>query len=203
MTARILTGVAALFLLGILATGCASGPEADDAGKAKSRAEVMSRINERTRRDFGRKPKKYRPLHDYKLKLEATSRRVFTTGKDAELVFVLRNLDRKPVHLEDWHVAQADNIRLYIQNWFPEMKGPDEKAWIDLNAEPASPDLRYPLDLLPGNQAIISKSLPFVRDLTVSPNAERRYFVKAELTLETVQVATPVFGIAVQRGIGQ
>ena len=183
----------------LLLAGCAGDQtEPSDRGE-RSVTETLSEAALRTRNAWGRKPQTYKPLKNYQLDLYPT-RREFETGKDAELVFALRNTDRKPVRLEDWHLQQSDNIRLLIQNWFPGTEEPDPEAWIPLNEDPADPDLRYPLDLMPGTQALIPKALPFIRDLEVSPGAERRYFVKAELTLETVKVETGVFGIAVRRG---
>ena len=53
-------------------------------------------------------------------------------------------------------------------------------------------------ELLPGNRVSVTKELPFIEKLTVSPGAERRYFVKGELNLKSLRLSTPVAAIAVR-----
>lgn len=150
------------------------------------------------KKSLARKPGKYTPLREYALELIPTSRRDFVAGTEAEITFSLRNNGNTKIRLEDWHVHQPDNIRMWVQNWAPDMKEPDPGAWLELNEDPDPADMRYPADMMPGNALRVSKALSFVRFLQVSPNAERRYFVRAELTLETVKVASDAFGIAVR-----
>jgi hypothetical protein len=44
----------------------------------------------------------------------------------------------------------------------------------------------------------ITKQLPFIDNLTVTPGNERRYFIKAELTLSSVKLSSKVSTVSVR-----
>ncbi len=51
---------------------------------------------------------------------------------------------------------------------------------------------------MPNNEVQIEKELPFVDSLVVSPDGERRYFIKAELNLKSVKVESPLAAVAIR-----
>ena len=74
----------------------------------------------------------------------------------------------------------------------------DGPTWMELYNEVKQPALRYPLDLWPNNRVMISQDFPVVENLVISPGAERRFFIKAKLNLNSVDVESPASAIAVQ-----
>ena len=78
------------------------------------------------------------------------------------------------------------------------MTGPDDSGWIELSFDPKRPPIRYPLELMPGNRVFVTKELPFISKLAVSPGAERRFFIRARLNLTSVDVATETTSIIVR-----
>lgn len=135
----------------------------------------------------------YPPLADYKLSLNLISKRELITGEGGRLMFALKNIDNKPIRLVEWYVNEPYNVQVYCQPWFPGMNGPDPNMWIPIRMEIDPKQTgRFPLDLMPNNEVQIEKELPFVDSLVVSPNGERRYFIKAELNLKSVKVESPL-----------
>ena len=141
----------------------------------------------------------YPPLVDYKLTLNLVSKRELIVGEGGRLMFALKNIDKKPIRLVEWYVNEAYNVQVYCQPWLPEMTGPDPNMWIPIRMEIDPKQTgRFPLDLMPDNEVQIEKELPFVDSLVVSPNGERRFFVKAELNLKSVRVESPLAAVAVR-----
>ncbi len=146
----------------------------------------------------------YEPLKDYQLKLQLVSERVLMAGKPAKLTFSLTNMDpAKPISIPEWHANATQNIQVYCQLWFPDMEKPEEELWVPIEMEAAPAALRQQVDLNPGNQVMVTKLLPFVEYLVIPPGSERRYFIKAELTLDSVKAVSPVAGISVQNPAAQ
>ena len=138
-----------------------------------------------------REEKSYAPVEKAKLSLEMSRERTLAAGGSGELTFVL---------VKEWYSNEPDNIISSCQNFLPGMTSydPDPAAWVRLTAPVRKPAWRYPLKLTPGNRVVISKQLEFIRNLAVSPGSERRYFVRAELNLTSVKVASKVFTISVR-----
>lgn len=140
----------------------------------------------------------YPPLKDAQLSLEIPGKREFIAGEPARIPFLLRNRGTKSVRIAEWYKNEPDNVTVYCQVWFPGAKEPDENLWIELEDERKEPALRYPLDLAPGNMTVVNKDLVFVENLVVSPGAERRYFLRGELNLQSVKLSSPVIAISVR-----
>lgn len=140
---------------------------------------------------------KFAPLKDAKVEFKTLGAMHFKPGEPAELRFGLKNLSDKLLTIPEWHFTAEDNVQLYGQPWLPGMEVPDEKAWVSFNEEIAQPARHFKLDLLPGNQAVVTKKLDFVESLVVSTGAERRYFFKAELNLTSLPRSTGVFVVVV------
>ena len=136
-------------------------------------------------------------IKNARVTFEPVGRLSFDAGKPARLSFALKNVGGRPLRIPEWRMNEVDNIRLFCQPWLPDMTKPDENAWMAMNDEVKKPELRYTLELMPSNQAIVTRDLTFVEDLVVSTGAERRYFVKAELNLTSLPMSTGVFAIAV------
>ncbi len=179
---RMKTGyITAALMLALLGTGCVR--EVTEQPWGKGIAELPE----------------YPPLADYKLSLNLISKRELITGEGGRLMFALKNIDNKPIRLVEWYVNEPYNVQVYCQPWFPGMNGPDPNVWLPIRMEIDPKQTgRFPLDLMPNNEVQIEKELPFVDSLVVSPNGERRYFIKAELNLKSVKVESPLAAVAIR-----
>ncbi len=140
----------------------------------------------------------YPQLARYKLSLKLVGDRTLTAGKPGRVTFSLRNIDDRPLRLVEWYANEPDNLLVYCQLWLPGTTEPDEGLWIPLSFDVKKPATRYPLEIVPGNNILVTKELPFIEKLAVSPDGERRYFIKAVLNLHSVSAESPVAAIAVQ-----
>ena len=153
----------------------------------------------KAKRALGVEPKaSYPKLTGYRLELKLVSPRVMYCGSRGEVTFSLRNADKKSIRLDEWFSNEPDNVVVYCQPWLTGMTGPDDSGWIELSFDPKRPPIRYPLELMPGNRVFVTKELPFISKLAVSPGAERRFFIRARLNLTSVDVATETTSIIVR-----
>ena len=159
---------------------------------------VRTEVNS-TRRALGEREKeKYAPIGSHRLKLELTGNGQIFVGEGGFLTFALINGGEKNVEIKEWYSNEGDNVVLYCQNWLPGMTTYDPQGWVKLEKPPKKPAWRYPLSLTPGNRMFITKQLPFVDTLSITPGSERRYFVKAELTLTSIKLSSKVSTISVR-----
>lgn len=140
---------------------------------------------------------KYKPIPADGFNLRLISKGDVFAGTKTELVFALANNGSKEVTIEEWYSHEPDNMVIKVQPWLTGMKKPDPEAWIELSFELKKPVLHYPLTLLPGNQALISKNLAFIEKLQVSPGKMRRYFVQGVLNLKSLDLKSDVYVIQV------
>jgi len=146
-----------------------------------------------SKRAMGTLPQEsYAPLTDYRLSLRTDSRKTIRVGEGGEITFALRNLDKKNIRIVEWFSNEPDNVVVYCQPWLTGMTAPDEAGWIPLDFDVRMPPIRYPLELMPGNQVLVTKKLDFVDKMAITPGSERRYFIKAKLNLKSVSVESPV-----------
>ena len=158
----------------------------------------------KTKRAMGILPQEsYAELTDYKLELRTDGRKIIRVGEGGEVTFALRNVDKKNIRIDEWFSNEPDNVIVYCQPWLTGMTGPDEQAWTELSFDVRRPPIRYPLELMPGNQVLVTKELPFVDKMAISPGAERRFFLKAKLNLQSVSVTSPVSVLIVRPGDGR
>ena len=139
----------------------------------------------------------YKKVSTKNLCLNLLSKKDVFAGEKTELIFALSNNSQKTVLIEEWYSFEPDNIKLNIQPWLTGMKEPDADGWIELTQTLKKPVLHYPMTLMPGNKALISKKLDFVEKLQVSPGKMRRYFVKAEMNLKSVKLQSEVYVLQV------
>ena len=157
------------------------------------------RTEVKAKRALGVEPQpSYPKLTGYRLDLKQVSPRVMYCGSKGEITFSLRNAGRKSIRLDEWFSNEPDNIVVYCQPWLTGMTGPDDAGWVELSFDPKLPAVRYPLELMPGNRVFVTKELPFVSKLAVSPGAERRFFIRAKLNLTSVDVGTETTSIIVR-----
>ncbi|MDD3886099.1 MAG: hypothetical protein PHI35_04450 [Victivallaceae bacterium] len=149
------------------------------------------------------KPKKaktipvFEPLAEYTLSLRLVGGTVQPAGGDGVITFSLKNTGAKTVTIEEWHLIEPENIRVYCQLWRPDMTEPDADSWIELQQKIKEPVTHVKLELDPGNQVFVGRRLPFISKIKVEPGFELRYFVKAELNLKSVSLASPVAAVYV------
>jgi hypothetical protein len=172
------------FLLGtalIAAAGCAS---------AKSAKRTLG---------YGEKPANYKfeKIKDAKLELVFAGPKTLKAGSPGQVSFALKNVGKKIVSIEEWRMHEQDNLKLECQIWLPGQQEPDPDRWLSLDLPVKQPELRYHLELYPGNQALVTKNLDFVESLVITPGAERRYFIRASLNLTSVKSNSPVAAIAI------
>ena len=157
------------------------------------------RTEVKAKRALGVEPQpSYPKLVGYRLDLKMVSPRVMYSGSKGEITFSLRNAGKKSIRLDEWFSNEPDNIVVYCQPWLTGMTGPDDAGWIELSFDPKLPPVRYPLELMPGNRVFVTKELPFISKLAVSPGAERRFFIRAKLNLTSVDVETETTSIVVR-----
>lgn len=139
----------------------------------------------------------YQPVSPRGLALRMLSKPTLFAGEDAALNFSLINNSRVQKIIPEWYAHEPDNIKLFVQPWLPGETAPAPDGWIELPVEFKKPVMHFPLTLMPGNQVIISKKLPFIRKLQVSPGMSRRYFIRAELNLKSLKLTTDTIAIQV------
>ena len=165
---------------------------------------TSTRPERKAKRAMGTLPQEsYAPLTDYKLALRTDSRKILNVGEGGEITYALRNLDKKNIRIVEWFSNEPDNVIVYCQPWLTGMTQPDEQAWMELSFDVRRPPIRYPLELMPGNQVLVTKTLPFVDKLAISPGSERRFFLRAKLNLTSVSVTSPVSVLIVRAGDGK
>ena len=151
------------------------------------------------KRALGERAKdKYAPLKGYRLKLEMVGNGRLYAGDGGIVTFSLENCGNKKIEIEEWFSNESDNIVISCQNYLPGMTTFDPAAWVKLETPPRQPAWRFPLQLAPGNKVTVSKALPFVDKLAVTPGSERRYFIRAELNLKSVSAVSRVTVISVR-----
>ena len=184
-TRMILMVLSAAVAVGV--AGCAGG---DEERKSKRAMGVLPQES-------------YAELADYKLELRTDKRNILRVGEGGKVTFSLRNMDKKNIRIVEWFSNETDNVIVYCQPWLTGMTEPDEQAWTELSFDVRRPPIRYPLELMPGNQVLVTKELPFVDKLAISPGAERRFFIKAKLNLQSVSATSPVSVLIVRPGDGR
>lgn len=145
-----------------------------------------------------REKEEYPRIADCKLELQMVGSHIFSAGEPATVSFRLKNLGSKSVRIEEWRVNDNDNLLVFCQLWTPDMSEPYPDAWIPLNGGIPERSRRSPLELYPGNLTTLSRELPFIEKLVVPEKKERRYFVKAKLNLQSVELESPVSAILVR-----
>ena len=158
----------------------------------------------KSKRAMGTLPQEsYAPLSDYKLALRTDSRKIIRVGEGGNITFALRNLDKKSIRIVEWFSNESDNVIVYCQPWLTGMTDPDEQAWTELSFDVRRPPIRYPQHLIAWHQVLVTKELPFVDKLAITPGSERRYFIKAKLNLQSVSATSPVSVLIVRPGKGK
>ena len=141
---------------------------------------------------------KYEKISSEFLSLNLLTTPVVYAGKSASLIFALRNFGSKEIKIQEWYKEEPDNIIMYIQPYLPGMKAPDPDAWIEINdVNETKQRFHYPLSLMPDNQVMVTKKLPFISKIRISPGKERRFFLKAKLNLKSVDLSSDVIVIKV------
>lgn len=140
--------------------------------------------------------KHFDPIPDAKLKLEVVGNRQLVSGVDDSITLRLTNKG-KYIRIEEWYMKEADNFIVYYQPWKPGTKDPDPTAWEVIWPVPLERPVRYPLDMSPNVAVLVRFGLPFLDGIKVTPGKERRFFLRAMLSLKTVKAETDVFAISV------
>ena len=140
---------------------------------------------------------KYKKISADGLELRSFGKGVVRGGRPANLTFALKNNSNRMVRISEWFSNESDNLVIFIQPWISGMVEPDEQKWIRLDFDYKKPIFHYPITLMPGNQVLVNKELGVVEKLIVQPGDERRFFIRAALTLESLQLVSNVFVLTV------
>ena len=140
---------------------------------------------------------KFEPIPNAKLKLEAVGRRELISGIDDSITLKLTNIGQKAIRIEEWYMKEVDNFVVYYQPWKPGTTDPDPRAWEVIYPVTLERPKRYPLDMSPGVNVLVRFGLPFLDGLKVTPGKERRFFLRATVSLRTVSAESEVFAISV------
>lgn len=142
--------------------------------------------------EFDTPGKKYAPVNPAGLKIQLISKPVIHAGKSASLIFSLRNQSNNRINIREWLSNEPDNLVLYVQPYLTGMTAPDPASWTKLELPRKRPVIHYPLILMPENQVLVTKNLDFIAKLYVPPRSERRFFLRAESTLQSLKLASEV-----------
>ncbi len=130
--------------------------------------------------------KEYKKITATDLYLNLVSKPQLVAGGSGELVFALRNAGAKRVNIPEWLRNEPENVKLFVQPFLPGMKSPDPENWIEVVDPVQQPVIHSPLILMPDNQVMVSKKLEFVSKMRVAPGMERRFFLKAQINLKSL-----------------
>ena len=139
----------------------------------------------------------YKPIKNPTLSLKMLGKPIRYAGEKAIFTFALSNTGNRVMEIPEWFSYEPDNLVLYVQPRTTDMIAPKEEYWIKLDFDPRKPVFHYPLILMPSNQVMISKELPVIEKLQLPPHTERRFFMKAELALTSVKLASEVVELRV------
>ena len=139
----------------------------------------------------------YKPVPTRGLSLRMPGKTTVYAGEKTALTFAIANNGSKAVTIAEWYSCEPDNLIIMVQPWLTGMKEPDPDNWIELSFDLKKPVMHYPMTLLPGNQAMVAKELPFVEKLQVSPGMARRFFVKAKTNLKSLPLESEVITLQV------
>ena len=140
---------------------------------------------------------KYSKVSPDGLELRVFGKTTVRAGRPAELTFALANHSSRTVRIAEWYSYEPDNILILVQPCLSGMIEPDPEKWIPLDFEFKRPVFHYPITLMPGNQVLVTKEAGFIEKLVISPGDERRFFVRAVLTLESLNLASNIFMLRV------
>ncbi|MCQ2379013.1 MAG: hypothetical protein MJ016_07415 [Victivallaceae bacterium] len=142
--------------------------------------------------------RKAQRIGDSSLTLQLVGSRDKIAGQKEHITFRLKNEGPAPVTLPDWRTEALDNLVVECQVWFPGTEIPDDALWLTISEPPETSPTRYPLTLDPENLVTIDVPLDFIESLRISPGAERRYFIRARLQLDSAEAASPVAAFTVR-----
>ena len=142
--------------------------------------------------------KKAQRIDTPSLTLQMVGSRDKFAGEKTHITFRLKNEGASPVTLPDWRGEALDNLVVECQVWFPGTEKPDDDLWLTVAEPPEKSPTRYPLTLDPENLVTIDVPLEFIEALRISPGAERRYFVRARLQLDSAAAESPVAAFTVR-----
>ena len=142
----------------------------------------------------------YKPVDARNLSLKMLSIPTVYAGEKTSLIFALGNDGNRTVSIPEWYTWEQDNLTLYVQPWLTGMTEPHPDGWTELSFDLKTPVMHYPVTLLPGNKVMITKELPFIEKIHVSPGKYRRYFVKGKLNLKSLPLESKVIELQVLPG---
>lgn len=137
------------------------------------------------------------PAESSDLSFQMISKPTVCAGEKTALIFALSNDGNRSISIPEWYTWEQDNVVLFVQPWLTGMTEPHPESWIELSFDMKQPVMHYPVTLLPGNKVIVTKELPFIEKLQVSPGKARRYFVKAKLNLKSLPIESEVITLQV------
>ncbi|MDD3153360.1 MAG: hypothetical protein PHS41_00715 [Victivallaceae bacterium] len=143
-------------------------------------------------------PHDFKPIEGAKFTLAPVGNLRLIGDLDPRITLCLINAGKSTVRIDEWYMAESDNIKLRYQLWLPGTTAPDPAKWRKIEPVIEKNPARYPIDLMPGNRILITLRLPFVEDLRVSPGKEVRFFLQAETNLKSIHAQTKVFSVSVQ-----
>ena len=141
---------------------------------------------------------KYQPVSAKNLSLRLVGKPVVFAGEQSALTFALYNTGSKSISIPEWYSNESDNLVIFAQPWLTGMKTPDPDNWTELSFDLKQPVFHHPLVLMPGNQVLVTQTLPFVEKIrNISQGMERRYFIKSKINLKSLQLESEVMTLKV------
>lgn len=138
----------------------------------------------------------YEPIAGAKLELSVVGSRQLVSGIDDSITFRLTNLGGD-LQIPEWYAKDIDNLIVSYQPWLPGTEEPIASNWQTLTPVIVEPIVRFPLTIPTKSSVLIRAGLPFLENIQVTPGKERRFFIKAELNLRSINAQSKVFGISI------
>lgn len=135
---------------------------------------------------------KFDPIDSSDLAIEIVGKREKIAAPNQKICFKLVNNGKKSITIDEWHLNEMENFSVECQVWVPNTTDPDPDGWIEITERPEKLSHYYPLTLAPGNMALIDVPLNFLSTLVISPNAERRYFIRIKSALKSLNIESKV-----------
>lgn len=140
----------------------------------------------------------YPKLKDYELDFNTVlPGKPFAQGEVAVVNFRLRNAGPKQILIDEWYMEDSDNIRIYYRQYSPDtdLENFDRKSWKCINPELKPPAHHFPLIISPNNIVFVEKKIDLKQISPDDLSRSKKFWVIAELALNSVDVRSPPFVI--------
>lgn len=128
--------------------------------------------------------------------LSKETKRTFTAGQPAVLVFGLKNIGATPVTCYEWYPDESQNL-IVKYAVAEEGKNPSKEDWKQELPEEKPRKRIIPLQLSPNNTVLINKNLNFISKMGGDVSKPVTFYVYVELNLKSMSARSAVVKVQV------